>query len=83
MSPHAKEFECLVTNEMKTGPNHKPPLPPSATSMYRGKDPWHRDAFPSEFKDYAPVQTAERISGWFLTDHWGNEIGFIPDGTTL
>jgi len=46
----------------------------------RGLDPWHRDAFPEEFKKSAPNQSDTRRSGWFLIDHCGNTIGFVPDG---
>jgi len=48
----------------------------------RGLDPWHRSAFPDEFKDSAPNH-GKRIEGWFLKDGWGNDIQFIPDGTEL
>ncbi len=65
-----------------TGPKIKPPPHPFYGDSYeRGLDPWHRDAFPDEFKDAAPNQKSKRGSGWFLQDAWGNDIGFVPDGT--
>lgn len=51
-------------------------------SYERGEDPWHRDAFPEEFQDAAPNQ-GKRSGGWFLVDAFGNQIGFVPDGTVL
>ena len=50
-------------------------------SYERGSDPWHKDAFPEEFKDRMPG--GPRIGGWFLVDAWGNQIGFVGDGTTI
>jgi hypothetical protein len=67
---------------MITGPDQKPPPHPVyGDYSHRGKDPWHIDSFPLEHKDAAPVQTGERAEGWYLTDAWGNEIGFVRDGT--
>jgi len=59
-----------------------PPVPFFGEKYVRSKSPWHRDAFPEEFQDSAPEQ-GERKEGWMLEDHWGNAIGFIPDGTEL
>lgn len=67
---------------MKTSAAIKPPLPNYAFSMERGLDPWHRDAAPDEFKDRFPNQGV-RSEGWFLQDAWGNDIGFVPDGTEI
>lgn len=55
-----------------------PPHPFYGDSWERGKDPWHRSAFPDEFKDAAPNQGVQRM-GWYLNDKWGNQIGFEPD----
>jgi len=64
-----------------TGPNQKPPEHPFyGPYNHRGKDPWHEDAFPEEFKASLPNK-GRRNSGWFLEDAWGNEIMFVPDGT--
>lgn len=50
----------------------------------RGIDPFHRDAFPEELKDVYPFPSrGKRKSGWFLLDNWGNQIGFVPDGTKV
>lgn len=49
----------------------------------RGKDPWHRDAFPDGLKHGAPNQLNPRKSGWYLLDAWGNQIGFVEDGTVF
>lgn len=69
---------------MITGPNQKPPPHPFyGEYAHRGKDPWHRESFPEEFKNAAPNQQGERGEGWYLTDAWGNEIGFVADGTVF
>lgn len=51
-------------------------------SFERGLDPWHRDAFPEEFKNHAPNQD-DRKQGWFALDAWGNPIAFVADGTEI
>lgn len=51
-------------------------------SFERGLDPWHKDAFPEEFKESAPNQ-GERQSGWLAIDWCGNVIGFFRDGTVF
>lgn len=67
---------------MVTSATQKPN--PSAYGEYeRGVDPWHRDAFPAEFKDQAPRQENPRAEGWYELDWCGNVINFIPDGTPL
>lgn len=67
---------------MITGPNQRPPANGIYGDSYeRGKDPWHRDAAPEEFKDRFPHQEPVRKEGWFLVDAWGNAVAFIPDGT--
>jgi len=69
---------------MITGPNQKPPDHPFyGPYSRRGKDPWHREAFPEGLKHGAPRQEGEPGEGWFLEDAWGNEIGFVLDGTVL
>jgi hypothetical protein len=66
---------------VKTSPDQKPPAHPFYGDSYvRGQSPWHRDAFPKDFKRFAPEQGA-RSEGWYLKDAYGNEISFIPDGT--
>ena len=57
-----------------------PPIPDYGDHWERGTSPWHKDAFPEEFKSSAPEQGA-RKEGWYLIDWCGNEIGFVPDGT--
>lgn len=49
----------------------------------RSRDPWHRDAFPDEFKDNAPEQAYPRKEGWMGIDYWGNPLIFVPDGTEI
>ena len=67
---------------MVTSATQKPN--PSAHGEYeRGVDPWHRDAFPAEFKDQAPRQENPRAEGWYEIDWCGNVINFIPDGTPI
>lgn len=58
------------------------PHPFYGDSYERGLDPWHSEAFPDGFKKFAPNQ-GERKGGWFLNDAFGNNIGFIEDGTPL
>lgn len=55
-----------------------PPVPEYGDHWERSLDPWHRDAFPDEFKESAPHQK-ERNEGWMLIDWCGNAIGFVPD----
>jgi hypothetical protein len=59
----------------------KPPIP-HACELHRGKSPWHKDAFPPELAHHAPEQD-EQVEGWYIEDAWGNEIGFIADGTEI
>jgi len=47
----------------------------------RSQDPWHRDAFPPEYKDAIPHDAGERRDGWMAIDYAGNAIGFVPDGS--
>jgi len=68
---------------MTTSATQKPaPHPFYGDAYERGKDPWHKEAFPDGFKDAAPNQ-GDRREGWFLLDGFGNAIGFVPDGTEL
>jgi hypothetical protein len=64
----------------------KPPAHPFyGDSWVRGLDPWHRVAAPTEFgiDQDSGWNQGERKSGWFLTDAYGQEIGFVPDGTVF
>ena len=60
-----------------------PRTPPHAASWERGKSPWHKDGFPAELAWAAPEQGEKPSEGWFLIDAWGNQIGFVPDGTEI
>lgn len=68
-----------------TGPDQKPaPHPFYGDNYERGSDPWHPSAFvgtPAEGR--MGDEKAPRREGWFLLDAWGNEIGWVPDGTEL
>lgn len=67
---------------MKVDENNKPPVGGMGGCIHdweRGKDPWHKDAFPSEFKDVGTE--GEQKGGWFALDGAGNQISFVPDGT--
>lgn len=67
------------------GPETPPPLDRVNSSVHgfeRGQDPWHRDAFPEDFKAFAPNR-GERQSGWLALDWCGNVIGFFCDGTVF
>lgn len=67
---------------MKTSPTQKPPPHPFYGEYdERGLDPWHKDAFPDEFKSVVPNQTSKRGEGWYLNDAYRNQIGFVLDGT--
>ena len=71
---------------MKISAEQKPPLKGLGGIIHdweRSLDPWHRDAFPDEFKDAAPRQGTERKSGWMALDAWGNPISFVLDGTEI
>jgi hypothetical protein len=50
----------------------------SIADWERGLDPWHRDAFPDEFKGRAPHR-GKRKEGWVALDWCGNIVGFVPD----
>lgn len=58
-----------------------PPISVAANSWERGLDPWHADAFPSEFKHVGT--SGPRATGWYALDGFGNVIGFIADGTVI
>lgn len=68
-----------------------PPHPFYGDSYERGKDPWHKDAFPPEFQNpdvvitlgRIPPPTQTRLEGWFLIDGCGNAIGFWRDGEEI
>lgn len=63
----------------------KPPVGGMGGSIHdweRGKSPWHKDAFPPEFKSAAPEQE-DRKEGWYALDAWGNTIGFVTDEQAL
>lgn len=62
--------------------NHSPNLTNAIEKWERGLDPWHRDAFPDEFK-YRLQDTGKRKEGWFGLDWCGNAIVFIPDGLIM
>ena len=67
-------------------PDKAPPIGCMGGSIHsweRGKSPWHRDAFPDEFKDRVPEQGLEPILGWYGLDWCGNQIAWVPDGTPL
>ena len=62
----------------------KPPIDKfmnGVVDFERSLDPWHADAFPSEFKEVGT--TGERKAGWMALDWCGNPLGFIPDGTEM
>jgi hypothetical protein len=67
-------------------PEQKPPTGGMGGSIHdweRGLDPWHKDAFPDEFKTAAPHQGEQRKTGWYALDWCGNIIGFVADGEEL
>jgi len=66
---------------MKIDQSNKPPIGGMGGSIHdweRGEDPWHKDAFPDEFKEQIST-TGVRKKGWFALDWCGNIIGFEPD----
>jgi len=67
----------MIISELQPPPAH----PFYGPNWKRGLDPWHRDAFPVQFRDKFPG--GERKGGWFLEDAWGNEIAYVPDGTEI
>lgn len=70
--------------KVTVGPDAPPPVVPFyAAKWERGIDPWHRDAFPDEFKIAAPNQSYPRKGGWYLVDWIGNVIGFAADGSEI
>lgn len=68
---------------MKVSKENKPPVGGMGGMIIdweRSLDPWHRDAFPDEFKEVAPRQEAERREGWIALDWVGNPLVFVADG---
>ena len=68
---------------MITSPTQQPPMDLMGGCIHyweRAPDPWHRDAFPDQFKPFAP-NTRSRRWGWLAIDGVENPIGWIPDGT--
>lgn len=66
----------------RADPHTKPPLGGLGGCIHdweRSLDPWHKDAFPDEFKHLAPKQ-GERAKGWMALDTWKNPVMFVPDG---
>jgi hypothetical protein len=53
----------------------------SIHSWERSIDPWHKDAFPLEFKHVGT--DGERKAGWDGLDAYDNVITFIADGTEI
>ena len=64
-----------------------PPHPFYGDTWERGLDPFHPDAFrgfPDEIVDQVrSINPGSRSGGWFLLDGYGQEIGFVSDGTVL
>lgn len=71
--------------QIVTSPTVKPPPHPFyGEYSERGKSPWHREAFVGTgFEDRAPDQSKKWTEGWFLTDGYGTQIGFVEDGTVF
>ena len=68
----------LVSKDQKPEPH-----PFYGDSYERGLDPFHKDAAPDEFKDNKAFSGGKRKEGWFLLDAWGNQIGFVADGSIV
>jgi hypothetical protein len=64
----------ITTDAKNPPPNH------GVDHWCRSKDPWHRDAFPSELQPQIP-HTGKRAHGWMAEDWCGNPMLFVPDGT--
>ena len=64
----------------------RPPAHPFyGDSWVRGLDPFHPDAFQG-FSDHIVSQIrflrpGPQLGGWFLLDAYGQEIGFVSDGS--
>lgn len=67
----------IITSETQEPPLDK--MPGWVERFERDLDPWHEGAFPPEFKEAGTG--GDRRAGWMALDHWGNPVGFIPDGT--
>lgn len=73
----------IISKDIKPKPH-----PLYGDNYVRGKDPFHPNAFKGmsadiieQMRTYNP--SPKQSEGWFLLDAWGNEIGFIPDGTEI
>ena len=72
----------MSVEKITTGPDQKPFSYGPYDTWERMWDPWHEDAFPTEFKATAP-RKGPREEGWALIDGVGNPIGFVLDGTEM
>ncbi len=63
-------------------PTQKPPAHPFYGDSYaRGIDPMHISCAPHECADSPCWHRGEAVHGWFLLDAYGQEIGWVADGT--
>ena len=73
-------IEVVVSAEVKP-----PPHPFYGDSWDRGSDPFHANAFQGFSDDIVDqiksMNPGPQRAGWFLLDAYGQEIGFVPDGT--
>lgn len=59
----------------------QPPLTSWIASWERGKDPWHKNAFPSGLKHAGT--DGNRQNGWLGLDGYGNVVTFVADGAEV
>ena len=66
-----------------TSPELRPPPHIYGDEWERSSDPWHKSQFPNGLEWAAPNQSDSPKSGWMAVDNWGNQIGFVADGTEV
>lgn len=68
----------------KVSKDQKPnPHPFYGDNYERGTDPFHISTAPDHLKDNPVWNTGKLKEGWYLLDGFGNEIGFVANGTEL
>ena len=66
-----------------TSPELRPPPHIYGDEWERSSDPWHKSQFPTGLEWVAPDQSDTHKNGWMAVDNWGNQIGFVADGTEV
>jgi hypothetical protein len=66
-----------------TSPELRPPPHIYGDRWERSSSPWHKSGFPGDLQHAAPDQSKSPKGGWSAVDNYGNEFGFVVDGTDV